>query len=156
METTIGITDKNKQAVAKELSRILADEYVLYTKTRNAHWNVVGSDFYAIHKFFEWQFEQLYDLVDAVAERIRTLGHFAAATLASFLSLTQLTEKSNEKNDSNGFIKELLQDHESILIRLRENINRFADEYKDIGSSDFLTGILKDHEKMAWFLRSHL
>jgi len=156
MKTEIGITNKNTQAVAKELGKILADEYVLYTKTRNAHWNVTGPDFYDKHKFFETQFQQLAEFVDSVAERIRTIGHFAPATLKSFLELTQLTEKTSEKNDSQGFIKELVADHEAIIMKLRENINRFADEFKDIGSSDFITGLMQSHEKMAWFLRTHL
>jgi starvation-inducible DNA-binding protein len=156
MKAKIGIKEKNCQSVATELSRIMADEYVLYTKTRNAHWNVEGPDFYDKHKFFEVQFGQIDDFIDQVAERIRTLGHYPPATLTSFLSLTQLTEKTREKNDSRGFIEELLEDHQSIIIRLRENIHRFAAEYGDAGTSDFITGLMEEHEKMAWFLRSHL
>ena len=102
------------------------------------------------------QYTQLDEFIDKVAERIRTLGYYSPATLASFLSLTQLTEFSREKNDSNGFIKELLMDHESIVIKLRENIVNFASNLDDIGSSDFITGLMEEHEKMAWFLRSHL
>lgn len=156
MKTNIGISDENCQAVADELSKILADEYVLYTKTRNAHWNVEGPDFFDKHKFFESQYEQLDEFIDNVAERIRMLGHYSPATLTAFLSLTQLTEMSREKNDSLGFIKELLADHETIIIKLRENINRFADDFRDLGTSDFITGLMENHEKMAWFLRSHL
>ncbi|UAY50950.1 Dps family protein [Ferruginibacter albus] len=154
--TTIGITDTNRQTVAVELSKILADEYVLYTKTRNAHWNIEGIDFHTKHVFFEQQFGQLDELVDSVAERIRTLGHYSPATLQSFLSLTHLTEQNRSANDSKGFITELLNDHESIIIHLRENINRFANELGDVGTSDFITGLMQEHEKMAWFLRSHL
>ena len=156
MKTNIGLTEKNSQAVADELSKILADEYVLYTKTRNAHWNVEGIDFYEKHKFFESQYEQLDEVIDNVAERIRSIGHFPSASLKLFLELTQLTEMSREKNDSRGFIKELLEDHESIIIKLREDIHRFANEYQDMGTSDFVTGLMENHEKMAWFLRSHL
>lgn len=156
MKTNIGITQENSQLVVDELAKILADEYVLYTKTRNAHWNIEGSDFYEKHKFFELQYTQLDDFIDKVAERIRTLGFYTPATLGAFLSITQLTEFSREKNDSNGFIKELLMDHESIIIKLRENIVHFAVKFHDIGSSDFITGLMEEHEKMAWFLRSHL
>ena len=94
MKTNIGITDKNSQLVVDQLSRILADEYILYTKTRNAHWNVEGVDFYEKHKFFEMQYMQLEEFIDKIAERIRTLGFYTPATLASFLNLTQLTEFS--------------------------------------------------------------
>jgi len=85
MNTTIGISESDRKAVADELAKLLADEYVLYTKTRNAHWNVTGIDFYDKHKFFESQFEALDELIDSVAERIRTLGHHPPGSLTSFL-----------------------------------------------------------------------
>ena len=156
METNIGITDANRQLVAEELNKVLADENVLYTKTKNAHWNLEGVDFYEKHKFFESQFTQLADVIDDTAERIRALGHFAVTSLKSTLELTHLTEEKSEDNDSQGFIKELLSDQESIIIHLREKIALVGDTYKDLGTADFMTGLMELHEKMAWFLRSHL
>jgi starvation-inducible DNA-binding protein len=128
----------------------------LYTKTKRAHWNVEGPDFYNKHLFFEQQYDAIDEIVDTVAERIRSLGHYTPATLKNFLALTHLTEELQEKNDSNGFIKELLLDHESIIIYLRENINNIANEFQDAGTSDFITGLVETHEKMAWMLRAHL
>lgn len=156
METQIGITGDNRAKVAHELSRILADAFVLYAKTRNAHWNVEGADFYAKHKFFEDQYEQLDEIMDDIAERMRALGHYAPATLKSFLQLTSLSEKSRSKNDSHGFIEELLRDHEAVIMNLRSRINQFANEFHDAGTSDFVTGLMEIHEKMAWMLRAHL
>ncbi|MEJ0056126.1 MAG: DNA starvation/stationary phase protection protein [Bacteroidota bacterium] len=156
MKTNIGIKEPNTLAVAKELSKLLADEFVLYTKTRNAHWNVEGADFHSAHTFFEAQYEQLDDIMDEVAERIRSIGHYAPATLKNYLSLTHLSEMIRSKNDSMGFIKELLTDHEEIIVFLRGNIDPFAKKYLDQGTSDFVTGLLEKHEKMAWMLRSHL
>ena len=155
MKTNIGITEAHTQAVSAQLAKLLADEYVLYTKTRNAHWNVEGPDFHSMHKFFEAQYEQLDEIMDSVAERIRTLGHYAPGTLKSFLNLTHLTENSDNKNDSLSFIKELVEDHGSIIQFIRGNINAFA-EYQDFGTSDFITGLLEEHEKMAWMLRAHI
>jgi starvation-inducible DNA-binding protein len=156
MKTEIGITEENKQTIANELSKILADESVLCLKTKNAHWNIEGADFYEKHLLFETQFKQLDLLIDSVAERIRSIGHYAPASLKGFLGLTHLTEEFREKNDSNGFIKELLLDHESIIINLRGNIETFSLSNTDFGTIDFITGIMETHEKMAWFLRSHL
>lgn len=156
MNASIGISPANLQAVASEMSKLLADEFVLYAKTRNAHWNVEGPDFHAKHIFFEQQYEQLDEIMDSVAERIRQLGHYAPATLKGFLQLTHLTEKLEQKNDSLDYIKELLTDHENIIIFLRGNIGPFGDEYGDAGTSDFITGLVETHEKMAWMLRAHL
>lgn len=156
MNANIGLKKGSVSEVSRILSQLLADEFLLYTKTRNAHWNVEGIDFAAKHIFFESQYGQLDETMDSVAERIRQVGEYAPATLSQFLKLTHLTEQSREKNDSAGFIRELLADHESIIIFLRENVDRFANEFHDYGTSDFITGLMEIHEKMAWMLRSHL
>ncbi len=155
MKAKIGISDKNRQKVADEWMKIMSDEFILSTKTRNAHWNVEGSDFYSKHEFFQNQFEQLDKIIDQIAERIHMIGHYAPGTLKQFLQLTQLTETKSEKNDGQGFISELLSDHESIIITMRENINRFTNEYQDAGSGDLIVNLIEEHEKMSWFLRSH-
>jgi len=155
MKINIGIKDNDRQAVADQLAKLLADQFVLYTKTRNAHWNIEGADFHAMHIFFESQYQQLDELMDSVAERIRKIGHYAPATLAQLLQLTHLTEQSERKNDSPGFLKELLEDHESIIEFIRGNINPFSDTYHDAGTSDYITGLMETHEGMAWMIRSH-
>jgi starvation-inducible DNA-binding protein len=154
MRTNIGITEENKSAVAAQLSKLLADEFVLYTKTRNAHWNVEGPDFHTMHLFFESQYKTLDEVMDSVAERIRKIGHYAPATLSQLLQLTHLTEATANKNDSSGFLRDLLEDHESIIIFIRGNINLFANEYHDAGTSDFITGLMETHEQIAWTLRA--
>ncbi|WP_433830285.1 Dps family protein [Flavobacterium anhuiense] len=156
MKTNIGIKQENISKIVDVLTKVLADEFILYTKTKRAHWNVEGPDFYNKHIFFEQQYDAIDEIVDAVAERIRSLGHYTPATLKDFLALTHLTEELKENNESAGFIKELLLDHESIIIYLRENINPIANEWQDAGTSDFLTGLVENHEKMAWMLRAHL
>ncbi|MFO7258914.1 MAG: DNA starvation/stationary phase protection protein [Bacteroidota bacterium] len=156
MKTQIGLKEGPKAEIAHQLSKLLADEFVLYTKTRHAHWNVEGPDFYDKHKMFEDQYNQLAEVVDETAERIRMLGHFAPGTLREFLELTDLTESTREGGDSKTFITELLSDHESIASRLREQIDPIGDKGKDLGTADFLTGVLRMHEKMAWMLRAHL
>ena len=156
METNIGIKPEHRSAVATSLSKILADEFLLSLKTRRAHWNVEGPDFHAKHLFFEGQYDELDKVIDELAERIRAVGHYAPATMKEYLQLTHLTEEIREKNDSLGFIKALLRDHESIIIHIRENVDGYVTAFKDAGSSDFLTGLLEMHEKMAWMLRAHL
>jgi|SRR5579871_2275156 len=156
MESRIGINGGHSQSVAELLAKLLADEFLLSLKTRNAHWNIEDPNFLSLHKLFETQYGELDTIVDDVAERIRSLGHFAPASMKSFLSLTHLTEAGREKNDGRGFITELLHDHEDIIIRIRSQINELALSYHDVGTSDFFTGLMKTHEKMAWMLRAHV
>ena len=155
MKTNIGIKEKDAAAVAEILNKILADHSVLYTKVRNAHWNIVGPDFHAQHLFFETIYDQLAEKVDEIAERIRSIGHFAVGSLKEFLELTQLDESKPKNNDSLSFIKILLNDFESVIISLREDIVK-VEKLGDAGKEDFLVGIMEEHEKTAWMLRSHL
>lgn len=155
MKTNIGLTEQNTEAVAEQLAKLLADETVLYIKTRNAHWNVTGDNFHANHIFFEEQYKQLDELIDSVAERLRKIGHYAPATMKTYLELTHLTEYSERTNDGSGFMKDLLKDHESIIDFLRGNVTPFAEKYKDYGSSDFITSLIETHEEMAWMIRSY-
>lgn len=152
----IGISEINRKKVADELSKLLANEYVLFTKTKNAHWNVEGLDFYDKHQLFDNQANQLASTIDSVAERIKTLGFVAPASLKAFLALTSLQETALVSNSSVAFINDLLSAHETIIIQLRNNISLFADSYSDFGSSDFITGLLQEHEKTAWILRTLL
>ncbi|GFZ81703.1 DNA starvation/stationary phase protection protein [Aquaticitalea lipolytica] len=156
MKVNIGISAENRQEVSDILGKILADEFALFLKTKKAHWNVQGSDFKPMHEFFEEQFDQIDGFVDDLAERIRSLGHFPPSSLKEMLELTQLTEKYEEGTTSKDFIKTLLSDHESIIVEIRKNIGQCSDKYKDEGSAGMLGGLLEEHEKMAWMLRSHL
>ena len=139
MKTQIGIKPEDSVQVADALNKLLSDEHVLYIKTRNAHWNVEGPDFASVHIFFEGQYDELEDIIDKVAERIRSIGHYAEGTMSEYLKLTQLSEESREGNDSPSYIKDLLSDHEAVIIELRENITRFAEDLHDLGTSDFIT-----------------
>lgn len=155
-KVNIGISDKNRQIIAKQLSKILADEFVLYSKTLSAHWNIEGPDFHAVHLYLETLFNQQQGIVDTVAEKIRTLGHYVPAQLSKYLELTHLSEKAFKKNDSQTLFAELLEDHESIIVFIRENITPIADKLKAEGISDYITGLMESHEKTAWMLRAHL
>jgi len=155
MKANIGIAKAHLQPLATMLNTLLADEYVLYTKTRNYHWNVTGPSFMEFHKLFEGQYEELDTVVDDIAERCRALGHNSLGTLKQFLAITRLTEDDKATN-AKQMLLNLLNDHETIIRILRNDIAVSADQYKDAGTSDFLTGLLKYHEKTAWFIRSYL
>ncbi|WP_159476778.1 Dps family protein [Dyadobacter sp. 3J3] len=156
MTTETGITENNSQAVANDLLRLLADENVLYIKTRNAGWNLEDASFYDKERIFVDQAVEVNEIIDKVARRIRAIGHYAFATLESFLALTHLSETKGDQNDSQTYLKDLLADHDSIIIHCREDIHRFTNQYKDAGTSDFIAAIMEQHENMAWTLRAHL
>jgi starvation-inducible DNA-binding protein len=156
MPVNIGLSDKQRTAVVTILNAVLADEFVLYTKSRRFHWNVEGSDFSELHKLFEQQYEQLGEIVDQVAERARALGGVAAGSLEEYLDLTRLKEEPGKHYDAREMLGALLTDHETLIRGLRKDLESCSDEHGDEGTTDFLTGLLRDHEKIAWILRAYL
>lgn len=155
-KVNIGISTKNRQGVINILSKVLADQYILYTKTRNYHWNVTGEDFSEYHKLFADQYDALDEDIDEVAERIRTLGGKTPATLSEFKRLARLKEHSGKYPKASAMIANLLADHEAVIQNLRKDIDACDDKYEDDGTEDFLTQLLQKHEKTAWMLRSIL
>ena len=156
MKSNIGIPEQDIEEIVTYLNTLLADEYALYTKTRNAHWNVNGLNFHELHKFFETQYEALDVIIDDIAERVRTLGHFALGSLEDFLRVTHMGEENHDFSNPTQIIQTLVNDHETIIRIIRSEITPVSDKYKDLGTADFVTGLMKQHEKMAWMLRSYL
>ncbi len=150
----IGISDSNRKAVVDILNRVLSNEFLLYTKTRNFHWNVVGPHFSQLHKFFESQYEELDDFMDDTAERARALGGRSLGSMAEFLKRSSLKESTGSNLNGDKMIAELLKDHEAVIRSLRQAVADCAEKYADVGTSDYLTGLMEKHEKMAWMLRS--
>ena len=156
MKPNIGITKENLTAVTDLLSVVLANQMTLYVKTRKFHWNVGGESFMELHKLFENQYKQLEEAIDEVAERISKLGGKTIGTMAEYGKLTSIKEAPAKYPTSKEMILELLADHETIIVDTRKFIDDCADKYSDAGTADLLTGLMEQHETIAWTLRRYL
>lgn len=156
VQPNIGIADESRQGVIQILGRLLADEYVLYTKTRKYHWNVAGPRFQPLHEFFKAQYTELEVIIDDVAERIPQLGGKAVSTLEEFGQIRRIKEDPGQYPDDNKMLANLLADHEAIIRTTRTDADTTAEEFHDMGTNDFLIGLVEQHEKMAWMIRAHL
>ena len=156
MKPEIGIADKHLDKSVALLSVVLADEMTLYIKTRKFHWNVSGASFMELHKLFQGQYTELEETIDEVAERINKLGGKTIGTMDEFLKLTRLKESPDKYPTQKDMMKELLHDHESVIVQLRKDIDECTEKNKDAGTTDFLTGIMEQHETTAWILRRYL
>jgi starvation-inducible DNA-binding protein len=155
MKPNIGIAEKDLKAVIELLSNGLSNEIMLYTKTRKFHWNVYGESFMEFHKLFEAQYKELEEAIDEIAERINQLGGKTIGTTKEFGERTVIKESPGEYPDSMSMIRELLNDHETIIKQLRKDVDDCEDKYHDSGTADFLTQKMEDHEAIAWTLRRY-
>ena len=154
MSINIGIKAKDRKAIAKGLSKVLADSYTLYLKTHNYHWNVTGPLFNTLHLMFEAQYTELATAVDEIAERIRALGEPAPGSYKAFAKLTDIQEET-DMPAAEEMIKQLVIGQETVVRSARE-VFKIAEAASDEPTADLLTQRMQLHEKNAWMLRSML
>jgi starvation-inducible DNA-binding protein len=151
----IGIGAKDRGAIAGGLSKLLADTYTLYLTTHNFHWNVTGPMFNTLHAMFMAQYTELWNAVDPIAERIRSLGHPAPGSYAQYGALTSLKDVPAQPPKALEMVRILVDGHEAVA-RTARHVFPLAEKADDQPTADLLTQRLDIHEKTAWMLRSLL
>jgi starvation-inducible DNA-binding protein len=154
VNTHTGIGKTERDAMAQQLSVLLASNYLLYIKTQNFHWNVKGPFFQTLHLMFEAQYNELALANDLIAERIRALGILAPGNYAKFAELSFVTD-SPEDLRANEMVQTLLADHETMIQRIRTTL-AYAADIGDDATGDLLAPRINAHEKTAWMLRTFL
>ena len=154
MEVNIGISKEKREGIAKGLSKVLADSYLVYLKTHNYHWNVTGTLFNSLHGQFEEQYTELAAAIDEIAERIRSLGYRAPGSFLEYSELTSIDEDTDQP-EALEMVRRLAVDNEKILRTARE-VLPLCQDADDEATIDLLTQRLHVHSKTAWMLRSHL
>ncbi|HHP7244008.1 MAG TPA: Dps family protein [Elainellaceae cyanobacterium] len=152
----IGLTEEQRQGVIGLLNADLADTFLLLIKTRKYHWDVIGPQFRSLHELWQEQYEGLAESIDDYAERVRMLGGYPAGTADSFLRLTTISEHPGDIPTATQMVARLADDHEQIIRNLRDHIDQCSEAFHDEGTADFLTGLMEEHEEMAWMLRSFI
>ena len=154
MAVDTGISAKDRAAIAQGLSRLLADTYVLYLKTHSFHWNVEGPMFQTLHLMFMDQYTEAWNAIDPIAERIRSLGHYAPGSYKQYVELATVKESEGVPK-AGRMIAELIAGQEAVA-RTARSVLPLADKANDQPTLDLLTQRLDIHEKNAWMLRSLL
>lgn len=152
MTVNIGLEQKDREAIADVLSRLLADSYTLYLKTHNFHWNVVGPNFISLHTLFESHYTELATAVDDIAERIRALGCVAPGSYKQFSALTNVKEATSVP-PANDMIAQLVEAHETVIQTARDAFE-VVSKTRDEVTAGLLADRMTVHEKTAWMLRS--
>lgn len=150
----IGISKDHRKSIAEGLCRLLADEYTLYLKTHNFHWNVTGPMFNTLHLMFEQHYTEAATAVDTVAERIRSLGFPAPGTYRQYAELSSIREEPGVPHWQE-MVQQLVVGHEA-CVRTARSVFPQADAAHDEPTADLLTQRMDLHEKTAWMLRSLL
>ena len=151
----IALSDDQRSKIAEILYGLLASSFTFYLKTQNYHWNLTGKEFYAMHKLFQEQYEELAETIDEMAERIRAMGHFVDGGMAQFKEKSIIDDETDSKKSLEKMIQQQVKDHEALIRYLREHLP-VVEGFEDGATADFINKRLAVHEKMAWMFRSSL
>ena len=151
----IGLDEAKRKEVTGGLARLLADTYTLYLTTHNFHWNVSGPMFNSLHAMFMAQYTELWNAVDPIAERIRSLGEPAPGSYAQFARLSSLADAPETPPKAEAMIRILAEGHEATA-RSARSLFPVADEAGDQATADLATQRVAVHDKAAWMLRALL
>lgn len=152
----IGLSEEQRRGVINLLNNDIADAYLLLIKTKKYHWDVVGPQFRTLHELWEEQYETLTENIDSYAERIRALGGYPLGTAEGFLRSASIKEHPGDLPNAEHMVMRLVEDHEQVIRNLRNHVDQCSEQYHDEGTADFLTGLMEEHEEMAWMLRSFM
>lgn len=154
MKINIGIPEPERLAIAESLRKLIADTYTLYQKTHSYHWNVTGPMFQTLHLLFMEQYTELWNAIDPIAERIRSLGFYAPVSGSEFASYSSIAE-DKQVPKAKEMIRNLVEGNEAVIRTARAAFGS-AEAGNDQATLDLLTQRLDIHEKTAWMLRSLL
>ncbi|RFB05157.1 Dps family protein [Parvularcula marina] len=152
-EPDVGMTDQERADVANALSHVLADTYMLFIKTQGIHWNVTGPSFVGIHKLTEEHYENMYEAIDKIAERIRALGIKAPASYAKYGELSSISDNGDDYSSVGDMLNTLISDHQKAVQSMRKAIG-WCEDKKDFVTADMMIERMAWHEEAIWMLKS--
>jgi starvation-inducible DNA-binding protein len=153
-KTKIDIPLETREKVVEILNQRLADAFDMRSQAKQAHWNVKGMNFIALHELFDQVATELEPHIDDIAERITTLGGTAHGTVRVAAQNSSLSEYPLEITDGADHVDALSSALADLGKKVRADIDA-TDELGDKDTADLLTGVSRTVDKMLWFVEAH-
>ncbi|MGE5445273.1 MAG: Dps family protein [Ignavibacteriales bacterium] len=151
----IALSEKVCAKSVENLNQLLADTITLRDLYKKHHWQVAGHTFYQLHLLFDKHYKEQNELVDAIAERIQTLGGISIAMAHDVAEMTMIPRPPRGREEVPVQISRLLHAHEMILLEA-QTMAKQADNDGDDGTNDLLVSdVIRTNELQVWFLSEH-
>jgi starvation-inducible DNA-binding protein len=155
-ELPIALGEDARRESCRLLNEILADSQILYALYKKHHWLVRGATFFQLHQLLDKHAGEQLLLIDAVAERVQTLGGVAVGDPRHAADITTIPRAPDGVEEIPGMLARLLEAHEIVIGKIRAALER-TEELRDMGTNDLLIGeVLRTHELQVWFVSEHL
>jgi starvation-inducible DNA-binding protein len=137
--------------IAAAMNGILADVLALHLKTKNFHWHVSGPHFRDYHLLLDEQAEQLFEMTDAIAERVRKVGARTITSIGHVARLQRVRDNDAAYVEPSDMLAELCEDNRALTTRLRE-AHTVCEEHGDVGTTSQIEVWIDETERRTWFL----
>lgn len=155
-EFPVGLSRETREYSCQRLNQILADTQILYSLYKKHHWLMRGPTFYQLHLLLDKHASEQLPIIDAIAERIQTLGGVAIGDPRQVAEMTVIPRPPDGVEEVPAMLSRLLEAHETILVAAHDAASRAA-EMGDDGTNDLLVSeVVRTGEMQAWFLAEHL
>ncbi|MFS1525561.1 Dps family protein [Microbulbifer sp. 2304DJ12-6] len=151
LNTPTDLGERAREDITGSVNTLLADTFGLFMKTKNFHWHVSGPHFRDYHLLFDEQAEEILDITDVLAERVRKLGGTTLHSIGHIAKLQRSSDNDAEYVDPQDMLAELREDNQAMIVRMRE-VHALCDEHRDVGTSSLLEEFIDQAERRAWFL----
>jgi starvation-inducible DNA-binding protein len=149
--TPTDLGSEASQEIAGGMNAILADVFAIYLKTKNFHWHMSGPHFRDYHLLLDEQGDQLYEMTDPIAERIRKTGGSTLRSIGHIAKIQRVMDNDAEYVDPLDMLAELRDDNIALAARLRE-VHDMVDELRDIATASLIENWIDETERRTWFL----
>ena len=151
LATPNDLDDKGRQEIAESINPLVADAFALYVKTKNFHWHMSGRHYRDYHLLFDEQADQIFAMIDVLAERVRKLGK------TTIRSIGHIGRLQNVKDDDQAFVEpakmlqELMNENKDYVVRIRA-AHKVCEDNNDVATSSILEVFIDETERRTWFL----
>lgn len=144
-------SDKSRKAIAEVINPLIADAFALFVKTKNFHWHLSGKHYRDYHLLFDEQAEQIFTMVDVLAERMRKIGNRTIHSIGQINDLKTIKDDNEEFVDAKEMIVRLMKDNKAFSAKIFA-AHKVCGEHHDIATTSILENFMDETERRTWFL----
>lgn len=151
LATPNDLNDMGRDKIAESINPLIADAFAMYVKTKNFHWHLSGSHFRDYHLLFDEQADQIFAMIDVLAERVRKLGKNTIRSIGHIGRLQNVEDDNEAFLEPEKMLQHLLKDNKDYTARMRA-AHKVCDEYNDVATASILEVFIDETERRTWFL----
>ena len=151
LDTPTDLSTEAVSEISEPLNAILATTFALYLKTKNFHWHVSGPHFRDYHLLLDEQGEQIFDITDDIAERVRKIGGTTLRSIGQISKLQGIEDNDESFVSPGDILRELMSDNKKLIEAMR-GCHEVCDKYGDVATASILENFIDQAERRVWFL----